>query len=124
MAEAQASHPPRPRLQIKRAPFMTVQIDWAAAAAAQPGKALHVALALWQLSSAQGASTVVLGRFTLSRYGVARDAVYPALSHLSEAGLISADRHRGRSPRVTLLHHGQEVCVRRERPVILKRRAA
>lgn len=109
-----------PRLRIKRAIAMSVQIDWTAAAAAQPGKALHVALAIWQSASAQGSNSVVLSRFTLAKFGVARDAVYPALTHLAEAGLIAADRRRGRLPRITVLHNDEKRCARPEGHSILK----
>lgn len=88
---------------VRRPTHLTMNADWVAAAAQLPGKSLHVALALASLVSLRGTPCVRLGAGTLRRYGVA-DAVYDALSRLSEAGLVTVDRCRGRHPLVTVLH--------------------
>ena len=76
---------------------------WMQRAAHLPGKALHVALALWYLSGLQKCRTIRLATKSLAVMGVSRDAKYDALSRLEEAGLVSVDQRPGRAPVVTLL---------------------
>ena len=77
-------------------------------AAGLPGKALHVALALWYQAGLTKARTVKASRGLLKRFGVERKAGYSSLGRLEEAGLISVTRHVGRCPRVTILDNRGE----------------
>jgi len=77
--------------------------DWLTHAAKLPGKALCVATALWFLAGVKGKRTVALSGIVLKDLGVKRNAAYRGLAALERAGLVSAIRHLGRSPIVTLL---------------------
>jgi hypothetical protein len=76
---------------------------WFSKAAALPGKAINVALALWWIQGLCRAKTFPLKREAASTLGVSPDATYDALTNLEGAGLIQVLRHRGRSPVVTIL---------------------
>lgn len=76
---------------------------WFQKASALPGKALHVALSLWWVKGLCRAATFPFKRKAAATLGISRDATYDALTKLEAAGLIRVDRHRGRSPVVTIL---------------------
>jgi hypothetical protein len=76
---------------------------WIAKAARLPGKALQVALALWFLAGIKSKSVVALSGSVLRDIGVLRHSGYRGLKELEKAGLISVQRHEGRSPVVTIL---------------------
>ena len=76
---------------------------WLTRAAHQPGKALHVATALWFLAGLKSTRTVTLSGSVLSNLGVNRHSGYRGLAALENAGLLSVERHPGRNPVVTLL---------------------
>ena len=78
-------------------------LPWFQRAAALPGKALHVALAIWYVRGLCRADTFPLKRSATATLGVSADATYDALSNLEAAGLVRVQRHRGRSPVVTVL---------------------
>ena len=80
-----------------------VPLGWLAQAACLPGKALHVGVFLWFLAGLKNTCVVLLANGRLSGFGVNRSAKYRALNSLEAAGLVSVQRRRGRSPRVTLL---------------------
>jgi hypothetical protein len=80
--------------------------NWLALAARLPGKAFQVGLAAWMLGGMKRTRSVKLSFKRLSNWGVKRNSVYRGLNALEKASLISVDRHRGRSPIVTIL----EVC--------------
>lgn len=80
-----------------------IPLDWIGRAACLPGKTLHVALALQYLAGLQKAQTVKLGAKALAVLGVARDAKYEALARLEDAGLITVQQLKGRTPTVTML---------------------
>ena len=75
---------------------------WLSAVAKLPGKALHVALAVWCESQIRKSTTVTLSHTVASRFGVGRNTAARALSALESAGLIIVDRQSGRCPRVTI----------------------
>lgn len=75
---------------------------WTSQAAKLPGRALHVALALWFLAGKSKADTVKLSNETLERFGVGRHTAYRALRKLEGAGLVVVKRQRGRCPLVTI----------------------
>lgn len=82
--------------------------NWLALAAQLPGKALHVAMAIWFLAGIERKAVVKLSHTILRRWGVKRNAVYRALITLEAARLISVTRHRGQSPIVRILDGGQK----------------
>jgi DNA-binding transcriptional ArsR family regulator len=77
--------------------------QWLCSASRLPGKALHVAIALWHLAGMTGSETVRLATSVLKPLGVSRYSGYRALRALEEAGLIAVTRRRGRNPIVRLL---------------------
>ena len=85
--------------------FLSGQIpwNWLSACACLPGKALHVGIALWLWRGIKKSYRVKLSVKGLEELGVSRHAAYRALKVIEERGLASVERHRGRSPRVTLL---------------------
>jgi hypothetical protein len=78
-------------------------LSWLQRAAALPGKALHVALGLWYVRGLCCSVTFPFKRRVAREFGISPDATYDALTNLEAAGLIRVDRHRGRSPIVTIL---------------------
>jgi len=68
-----------------------------------PGRALHIALAVWFLAGIKRVPTIALSTSALSSFGVDRYAAYRGLKALEGAGLVSVIRHVGRLPVVTLL---------------------
>ena len=78
-------------------------LPWFERAAGQPGKAVAVALLIWFKAGMAGPGPFPLSAVLLARFGVGRKAAYRALTALEAAGLIRADRRRGRLPRVTIL---------------------
>lgn len=88
---------------LRRSPFQVMRTDWLARAAMLPGRTLHYAVAAFVLATVADSPTIAPGPKTLARYGVSSDASGDALTRLVQAGLVSADRKRGRAPRITLL---------------------
>lgn len=92
-------------------PFLKgpIPLDWLDAAAALPGKALHVALAIWWLAGMQqGSNPVKITRSALSRFHVCDDAANDALKRLEAAGLISVSRRPGCRHEVRILKYPLE----------------
>ncbi len=81
--------------------------DWLDQAARQPGKALHVAIALWFLAGVKRTRTVALSGSVLSGLSVKRHSGYRGLTALEQAGLVRVERHPGRNPIVTILEAGE-----------------
>ena len=77
--------------------------DWLSMAASLPGKALHVAIALWFHAGIKQERTVTLSGTVLKNMGVKRNSAYRGVAALEEFGLISTIRQCGRSPIVTIL---------------------
>lgn len=94
--------PPRHRQGEK---FLKGPIPWEclAEAAQLPGKAFRVGIALWFLAGIKSSGTVTLSGSVLEDFGVKRHAAYRGLKVLEDAGLVSAKRHPGRNPIVTIL---------------------
>jgi hypothetical protein len=76
---------------------------WLTLAARLPGRALHVALALWYLAGLKKTREVKPTGNTWERFGVSPDAAYRGLRALEAAGLVWVDRRRGRCPLVKIL---------------------
>lgn len=81
-----------------------IPLDWLSLAAIQPGKTLHVAIALWFWVGLRKSCQVGLSMAWLEKtFGMNRYAGYRGLATLERAGLISVVRHQGRKSLVTLL---------------------
>ena len=104
-ANAGAFGAPPPNAESKTARFIKgpLPLPWIQCAAALPGKALHVAVALWYVKGLCRSATFPFKRTVAAGLGVSPDATYDALTNLEAAGLIRVARHRGRSPVVTVL---------------------
>lgn len=89
----------RPRYRRQR----VVDIRWMLRAARLPGRTGSVAVALWADATASGQSEVTLTPARLREVGVGRESAYAAVERMVEAGLVCADRKRGRAVRLTLL---------------------
>lgn len=79
-----------------------IPLEWLAKAARQPGKALHVAIAIWFLAGVTRSRNVALSSRLMFSLGSSRYSTYRGLKALEEAGLVTVIRHRGRSPRITI----------------------
>lgn len=77
--------------------------DWLQRAAALPGRALHVGLAVWHAASLERSDEARLTGRLLSRFGVQPDAGRYGLAALERAGLVAVVRHRGRCPIVSIV---------------------
>ena len=77
-------------------------LSWFAQAAALPGKALHVAVAIWFQVGLERQQTIKLGQKRVARFSVSRDAKYDALLRLEKIGLIEVKRLPGQAPIVTV----------------------
>lgn len=89
-----------------------IPMDWIylASIASGHGCGLNVAIALWYISGLnKQSSTVKLSGKVLRKMGIKRHAGYRGLLSLESAGLVSVERHPGRSPIVTLLNTGDTV---------------
>jgi hypothetical protein len=95
---------PRP---TKGEPFLggPIPLTWVERAVRLPGKAWHVASALWfvGIRSRTKSATVNLTAKTLRRFGFTRQAAYRALCALERAGLVQVNRQPGRRLIVTIL---------------------
>ena len=79
-----------------------IPLGWIKKAAGMEGKTLHVAVVLWFLAGFKRSRKVALSQSKLKLFNVSRQASYRALSRLESAGLVSVERHQGRSPIVTI----------------------
>jgi hypothetical protein len=80
-----------------------IPMAWLERAAQLPGKALHVALALWFNAGLKNQACVRISLSGLQRLGALRDSARRGLAALEQAGLVSVKRHVGRKPIVTIL---------------------
>ena len=89
---------------VRRSEFLRgpVPMWWLSRAAALPGKALAVGIALWFRVGVNGDAQVRLSGPLLERVGVGRKASYGALKTLAASGLITVRGGRGRRPVVTV----------------------
>lgn len=78
-----------------------IPLHWLLSVFPLPGKALHVAVALWYRSGLEKSCRV---KFNQSRWkGVSRDSARRGLCALERAGLVRVMRHPGRVPIVTIV---------------------
>jgi hypothetical protein len=87
-------------------PFLRGPIPWhwLLAASALPGRALAVGVAVWFQAGLRGTRSDL--PINTSRLAVPRSSADRGLVELERAGLVTADRHRGRCPRVTIVLPG------------------
>jgi DNA-binding transcriptional ArsR family regulator len=81
---------------------------WLSAAMRLPGKALHVAIAIWQRAGMTNSGTIKLNLSRLD--GVTHSAGSRGLLALEEAGLVTIVRKKGQSPIVTLREPADMAC--------------
>jgi len=77
-------------------------LEWANTAGRLPGKALHVALAIWRQATLKKSLTTSLPNGPLAGYGVKERAKRAALLALEGAGLIQVEWKPGCNPLVTI----------------------
>ena|SRR6516165_5770468 len=77
-------------------------LEWANKAGCLPGKALHVALAIWRQAALKKSMTTSLPNGPLAGYGVKGRAKRAALLTLEGAGLIQVEWKPGCNPIVTI----------------------
>lgn len=102
------------QVRLRLSPYQMVRTDWLAKAAVLPGRTLHYAMAVFMLATIANSSTVSPGPKTLEKYGVSTDSSSDALARLIAAGLVRADRKRGRAPRITLLEGPDKLLALRK----------
>jgi hypothetical protein len=90
---------PKSGEQFLRGPYPW---EWFRRAAKSPGKALHVAVAIWRFAGLRRSAEVRLNLSRLMEMGVTRDSARRGLRALETAGLVSVQRHPGRKPIITL----------------------
>ena len=95
------------------APFIKgpIPVDWLGKAAALPGKALHLALAIQWLSGMNKGAAVKVSKGALARFCISLDAYRDGIKRLEAAGLITVTRLCGQSHVVRVLHPGQPRSV-------------
>lgn len=80
-----------------------IPLKWLTLAATLPGKALHLAVALWFQAGVEGSATIRLNLSRLQDFGVERSAGSRALEILSSRRLVTVTRRPGCAPIVTIL---------------------
>lgn len=85
---------------------------WITLAAKQPGRTLHVGLAIWFWAGIKRARVIVLNLSRLSPLGLTRFCAADGLKALEVAGLVKVERRRGRPAVVTIV----EVSEIKEEP--------
>ena len=102
-AAAKAPRRRKPRSQRKPRHFVpALPLEWANTAGRLPGKALHVALAIWRQAALKKTLTTSLSNGPLAGYGVKERAKRAALLALEGAGLIQVEWKPGCNPTVTI----------------------
>jgi DNA-binding transcriptional ArsR family regulator len=80
-----------------------IPLKWILPASSLPGKSLQISMALWFLKGVTRKNTVKLSGKLVRSFGVSRSTLYRGLAEMENAGLISIQRYKGRSPMVTIL---------------------
>jgi hypothetical protein len=91
---------------VKRGePFIKgpIPMSWISCAAKLPGKAIHVALALFWLAGMKPLHKIKVTRQALKYFSVSDDAYRDALPRLEEAGLIKVWRAPGKRAQVEIV---------------------
>ena len=89
----------------RKEPFIKgpIPLDWLSKAAALPGKAINLALALWWLQGMAKGKPFKLTQAALTALNVKRDAASTGLAGLEEVGLIQVERQPGQRPVVSVV---------------------
>ena len=93
---------PKPRRILAGNFVPALPLEWANTAGCLPGKALHVALAIWRQAVLKKSMTTSLPNGPLAGYGVKERAKRAALLALEGAGLIQVEWKPGCNPIVTI----------------------
>jgi hypothetical protein len=80
-----------------------IPIAWIGRAACLPGRVLHVALALWHISTLSRNRSIKMQRKIRMALGISQRVYSQGLSKLQEIGLVSVEKQEGCTPVVTLL---------------------
>jgi DNA-binding MarR family transcriptional regulator len=80
-----------------------IDVSWVCQASRHGVTALLVGLALWHLKGLRRSHSFELSNLMVREWGIQPDAKARALRKLEKAGLITIERRRKRSPRVTLV---------------------
>ena len=81
-----------------------IPLTWLETAARLPGQSLAVGVGLWHLAGLRRSQQhLSLSTERLKPFGVSKYAKDRALRHLIAANLVTVDRKKGRSPRVSLV---------------------
>lgn len=88
-----------------------IPLSWLSVAACLPGKALHVALAIWFEHGRRKCETFRLTAAIRARFGVERKASYAALELLKQEGLITVRRQHGKNPLITLINNANSDSI-------------
>ncbi len=80
-----------------------IPLSWLSTAAALPGKALNVALAVRWVSDISKAAEIHVTKVALHHFGLSEDAYRDGLKRLEQAGLVAVVRKAGQRARVRLL---------------------
>jgi hypothetical protein len=105
------NRPPRHR-QGERFLKGPIPWPWLELAGRLPGKALHVALALWQQAGLAKRRKVRFGLTRLQPMGIGLQAARRGLRNLERAGLVTIRRNPGRTLEVTLCETSKPVPER------------
>ena len=91
------------------APFIKgpIPVGWLSQAAALPGKALHLALAIHWLTGMNKGAPVKVSKKALAHFFISTDAYRDGLKRLEAAGLITVSRLPGQSPIVGVVQPAQ-----------------
>lgn len=84
-----------------------IPVGWISQAAALPGKALHLALAIQWLSGMNKGAPVKVSKKALAHFCISTDAYRDGLKRLEAMGLIAVTRLPGQSPFVRVLQPAQ-----------------
>jgi hypothetical protein len=115
--EQVAKAPRKPKVQRKpRRVFAgnfvpAIPLEWANTAGCLPGKALHVALAIWRQAALKRSVTIPLPNGALAGYGVKKQAKRVALLALERAGLIQVEWKPGCNPIVTIIEEDHDWTI-------------
>ena len=94
-----------------------IPLRWLTVAAALPGKALVLGLALWFRRGVTGDSSVTVNSSLRSRFGIDRYAFYRALRQLQHAGLVGVRDRPGKVSVVSINEIGTEQPVEPVPPI-------
>lgn len=85
-----------------------IPLSWLCRAACLPGRALHVAIALWHVSKLRRSKTIKMQRRILADFGISRGVYQAGLDGLEKLGLISVERNPGSRSSITILDNWSE----------------